>query len=186
MQRAQDLLRVSQAVLAHRYGVSRNTLHNWLYGKAVPKRESVLQLAEDVFAVDPDLAEELAAHVGETLERLGLVEPPSAAPPAANVTAPQSLSAARVRHLADSVLLSVAEKLDRSPNTLRPLLITAFERADAVGLTVQEVLRGLREGAAAVSAAAGSWRVDEKAGEGDRAVGESRGHGVEAEKQRHG
>jgi hypothetical protein len=128
--------------MAQRCGVGRTTFIRWIYGERKPKPEVLSKLAVDVFAVDKDLAATLAAGGGFTLEGLGLVEKPK---PAA--ASPSTTARNQVRHLADSVILAAAEMLDSSPTRVRPILIAAFERADAVGLTVREVLAGLREGA---------------------------------------
>jgi hypothetical protein len=96
-----------------------------------------------VFPLDAELAADLALAAEETLETLGLVASPAPPPPP-----PAPPPGPSLRHLADTVLCAVAESVEQSPSALRPLLVTAFERADAVGLSVQEVLKGLREGGA--------------------------------------
>jgi hypothetical protein len=146
LERTQGVLHTTRVDMANRCGVGRTTFIDWIYGKKQPKPEVLTKLAADVFAIDKSLAAELAAHANVTLESLGFVEktkPSRAAVPSTGSTPP-----AQLRHLSDSVILAAAEMLDRSPSFVRPILIAAFERADAVGLTVREVLAGLREGAA--------------------------------------
>ncbi len=78
-------------------------------------------------------ASELAAHHRETLATLGLVAP-------AAVVAPR----VALSHLVDSVVCAAADAVSQPPAALRPSLIAAFERAQAVGLSVDELVKGLR------------------------------------------
>ena len=146
---AQVALRATRVDMAAYCGVGRTTFIEWIYGRGAPKPAVLTRLAVRVFEVDEGLAAELAARAGATLESLGLAEAP--APPHDAAPSLEARSPEQLRHLADSVVLAVAELLDRSPSNVRPIVTAAFERADAVGLSTREALIGLREGAKAAS-----------------------------------
>jgi hypothetical protein len=136
--RATAALNLTNHEMGKRFYASRNTVGRWQKGTSEPAPGTVLDIARAVFPANAELAADLALSAGETLETLGLVVPlPAAAP------APRGPS---LPHLADMVLCAVAEAGNQSPSALRPLLVTAFERADAVGLSVKDVLAGLRAG----------------------------------------
>jgi transcriptional regulator with XRE-family HTH domain len=135
--RASAHLSLTNQEMGQRYRSSRNTVGRWLAGRSTPTPAVIVQIARDVFPIDAALAAGLAGAVNETLETLGLVTPPPPPPP------PPGRS---LGHLADMVLCAAAETVGQPPGALRPLLVTAFERASAIGLGVEEVLAGLRAG----------------------------------------
>jgi hypothetical protein len=47
-------------------------------------------------------------------------------------------------HLVDAVVMAAVETLGGLSPQLRPALLAAFERADAMGLTVRDVAKGLK------------------------------------------
>jgi hypothetical protein len=132
--RAQLALRVSQAKLGELIGVSRRTIVRWVAHGAIPSKAQVVVLARAVYPGDAKLAEEIAAAAGETLESLALVVKP---PPAAPRPAPA------LHHMMGTIVCAAAEALDSSPKALRPALLAAFKQAAEMGLTVEDVCKGL-------------------------------------------
>ena len=140
---AQLKLGHTQSTMGKQYGASRNTVRRWQTGHSQPLPTTIVQVARDVYEQDPALAEQIAGALGHSLAALGIGAPaPQPAPPPP--PPPAAPSPMMVRHLADGVLLAVAELDDRPASALRPLVVAAFERAAAVGLSVDEVLAGLR------------------------------------------
>jgi hypothetical protein len=100
-------------------------------GQSIPSSEQLAALAALIHRHDTDLAAELAAAGGTSLERLGLVAPP------APVAAP------RVELLIDSVVCVAAEAMDVLPRAIRPALLAAVRRARHLGLTLEAMERAL-------------------------------------------
>jgi hypothetical protein len=138
--RRQDPARVGEALtrmgitlgmhhgtIAQALGVSRRSVSRWaLEGVRLP-RSQLVPIAELALARRPDLAAEIAALAGETLESLGLVP----APPA------QTLGPLPPHKLADLVVFAAAEACDVSPRAVRPGLLAAVRTAREVGLTLE-------------------------------------------------
>jgi hypothetical protein len=114
------------------FGASRNTVGRWTHGSADPSPPTLVAIARAVHPKDPATAAGIAWHAHETLESLGL---------AASTEKKQ----VKVRHLADSVLCAMAEAQHAPPDDLRPSLLAAFRRADALGMSVAQVIQGLEE-----------------------------------------
>ena len=91
----------------------------------------LVTLTTALLPVDAALAAEVASSQGETLQGLGVV-PEIVAP-----TVP-------VEHLVDSVVCAAADAVAQPPANLRPSLQAAFERAQAVGLSVGDVVAAFR------------------------------------------
>jgi hypothetical protein len=49
------------------------------------------------------------------------------------------------RHLVDSVVCAAAEAMQTPPHVMRPALVAAFERAIALGMTADDVLKAMAE-----------------------------------------
>jgi DNA-binding XRE family transcriptional regulator len=136
---SQHTLGLTQETLGQLLGVSRTTMNRWQRRGGTKLLPSQLAtLAGELVPADRDLASRLAAHHHETLETLGLVAP--APPPAPAVVAPR----VALPHLVDSVVCAAADAVSQPPAALRPSLIAALERAQAVGLSVDELVAGLR------------------------------------------
>jgi hypothetical protein len=88
-------------------------------------------LVEAVHKVDRSLGLEIAGELGESAERMGIAPNPVA--PKLDLTP----------HLIDAVVCAAADVAALPPATLRPALRAAFERAQAVGLTVEALVQGL-------------------------------------------
>jgi DNA-binding XRE family transcriptional regulator len=132
---ARNKLSMSQRTFGPALGASHRTATRWDAGHAYPAPWELRKLAELLVPVDTALAAEAAAHIGETLESLGLVAPsppPTAAP---RSTPPEDL--------VDVVVCAAAEASDVSPRAMRSLLHVAFRRARQVGLTVEQVEQAL-------------------------------------------
>jgi hypothetical protein len=55
--------------------------------------------------------------------------------------------------MVDSIVCAAAEAMQTAPHVVRPALVAAFERANALGMTAAEVLRGMAEAASGTSSA---------------------------------
>ena len=137
--RAQFALRLTQETLGELIGASRRTIVRWVGEGGVPSQEQLVVLARAVYPKDEKLAAEIAAAAGKTLESLGLVVKP---PPAAAQTAVARPSAG-LHHMTAAIVCAAAETLDTSPKALRPALLAAFKQAAEMGLTLEEVCKGL-------------------------------------------
>ena len=136
---AQQALGVSQAGLGELLGASRKTIARRQTHAHQLTPHEITTLTTALYPVDPELAADVAAAGGETLESLGLVV---MAPPAAP-TAPA------LEHLVDAVVMAAVEAGGGFSPQLRAVLLAAFERAGAMGLGVGEVVQGLRGKSAA-------------------------------------
>jgi DNA-binding XRE family transcriptional regulator len=136
---ARFALGLNQRTLGDALGVSRRTVQRWDALKSRPSPFELARLATLVAPKDERLASRIAAAAGTNLEKLGLVAPPVVAalppmrppPPPPPRTAPQ--------HLVDVVVCAAAEALSLAPQSVRPALLAAFEKAREVDLTVEEV-----------------------------------------------
>ena len=142
---ARYALMMTQLEFGQALGTSMRTAKRWEQGTSHPGRrlhEMVARLAP----VDRALAQEIvdaAVPLFKSLDwplpQLPPAEPAAGAtsgPPPAPVPAP---SQATAQALGDAVLCAVAEASDLPPRALRPLLYAAFERARALGLTVEQL-----------------------------------------------
>jgi hypothetical protein len=133
-------LSMSQRQFGPALGSSHRTATRWDAGLSRPSPPELRRLAGLLLPIDPALAAEAAAHMGDTLESLGLATPQPPAPLLAPATSPHDL--------ADIVVCAAAEASDVSPRTMRSLLHVAFRRAREVGLTVEQVEQALAPAAA--------------------------------------
>jgi DNA-binding XRE family transcriptional regulator len=142
--RAQSALGKTQESLGAMLGVSRKTMGRWQAGRGNPSIQQWAQIAVHVHAVNPALAETIAAEMGESLASLGIV----AASPLQS--APALPPGARARQgvttgdLVDSIVCAAAEAVAATPQYIRPALLAAFDRAASVDLAVDEVRTTLR------------------------------------------
>jgi hypothetical protein len=107
-------------------------------------------LARAVHPEDAVLAAKVAAEGGQTLEGLGLVRPeppPRAAPPA-----PPPRPFPPTRLVAESVVCAAAEAMQAPPAVMREVLRAAFARAQALGLSLDEMNEALSPPAEAAPA----------------------------------
>jgi transcriptional regulator with XRE-family HTH domain len=136
---AQRALGMSQGNLADLVQSSRRTISRWTSGGSMPSPAALQAIARAVHATDAELAAQLAAESGETLESLGIVQP--APPPVVFAPAPPPLP----RHLpparlmVESVVCAAAEAMQTTPSAVRDVLRTAFARARGLGMTIEEV-----------------------------------------------
>jgi hypothetical protein len=129
-------------------GASHRTAVRWDAGQSSPGAHELRTLAGLLHPHDRLLAVEVAQHLGETLETLGLetpLPPPAPAPPQPPPTRPEDL--------VDIVVCAAVEVTGSMPSALRPVLYAVFKRAREVGLTVQAAENALRP---AVEAAGGT------------------------------
>ena len=136
--RLQDTLHMNQRELAGLLGCSTRTVIRYLHGGGILLPSTYERLARAVHPHDRAFATELAANGGYTLVSLGLEQPPSPpSPPVPPRPVPTS------KHLVDSIVCAAAEAMQTPPHAMRPALMAAFERAFALGMTAEEVLKGM-------------------------------------------
>jgi transcriptional regulator with XRE-family HTH domain len=139
--RLQDTLHMNQRELAALLGCSTRTVIRYYHGGGMLTAGTYQRLARAVHPHDRVFAAELAALEGHTLISLGLElpapPPPPPAPPVAMRPTPSS------RHMVDSIVCAAAEAMQTPPHVMRPALTAAFERASALGMTAEEVLKGM-------------------------------------------
>jgi len=155
MAKAQSVLRITQAELGALAGSSKRTAQRWAAGQAPVYEWHLAKLAGHVHPHDAALAAEIAAAAGETLESLGIVEPPPPPPPAPPPGPPPPPP--MPRHLAaDAVVCVAAEGMGLAPGAVRGALVAAFRRARELGLSLAEVEQALGAGDAGGKKARGS------------------------------
>jgi hypothetical protein len=120
---------------------SHRTASRWEAGKSTPFPTELRKLPAMVYPKDAQLAAELAALVGETLENLGLVKPPPPPPPLPPPPAPPPPLPTAL--LVDSVVCAAADVMHAAPATLRAALHSAFRRARELRLSVDDVENAL-------------------------------------------
>ena len=141
---AQFALHLSQETLGVRFGASRKTVGRWESGQATPSFRTLEEIARAVYPIDAPLAAKLLASEGETLESVGIVGPAPPEQPPRPPLAPM--------FAVDTVVCAAAEAMSAAPQSVRPAVLAAFERAKAIGLSVEQVVSGLaqREAASAL------------------------------------
>jgi transcriptional regulator with XRE-family HTH domain len=116
---------------------SRRTVSRWVSGRSTIGAPTLARLAVAVHPTNATLAARLAAESGQTLESLGLVAPLPAAP------APPRRAFPPVGLVADSVVCAAAEVMQAPPTVVREALRAAFARAQALDLSVEEMIEAL-------------------------------------------
>jgi len=136
---ARRALRLTQAELAELLGSSKRTVQRWETKRAHPSARELATLAGHVHPHDAEVAEELAAAIGQTLLSLGIVAPPPpppAPPPAGPPPMPRDLAV-------DAVVCVASDALGAMPSAVRGGLLAAFRRARELGLSYAEVEQAL-------------------------------------------
>src|SRR5262249_19038643 len=140
--RATFAVGLAQGQLAERLGVSRRSISRWTARETTPGSRVLADLARLVHPKDAVLAERIAAACGETLASLGIAAPPTApAAPAPVASRPPSRPASLV---VDAVVCAAADAASQPPAAVRAMLLAAFERAIALGLSAEDVVTALR------------------------------------------
>ncbi len=116
----------SQGELGVLLGSSKSTGQRWERREAFPLPEQLHQLAALVFPRDAQLAAEIAAASGSTLEKLGVT-------PTAAAAAPDQI------HIVDTVVCAAAEAMQVVPDAIRPALRAAFRRARQAQLSLETI-----------------------------------------------
>lgn len=146
----------TQEGLGKALGVARRTAQRW--AKTGIPDDTLPDLAKLVYPHDADLAAEIAAAAGTTLEALGLVAPlvaPAPAPavevaaaparaPEPDPAAPSASAPPLPDAVVDAVVCAAAEVMNLSPREVRAGLLAAFACAREIGLSVDAVERALR------------------------------------------
>jgi hypothetical protein len=165
--RARMALRWNQRELGENLGWSYRTATRWESGGAHLDPKGVTTLATLVHAVDPALAAELAATIGQTLVGLGIESPPAPPAVAPVVAPPPPPPAPLLPHappvlptapgdLVDAIVCSVADAANVAPRVVRPMVLLALRRALEVrlDLTAANEAKVLEDAAPAVTQAA--------------------------------
>jgi hypothetical protein len=127
-----------QVRLAKLLGVSSRTMRRWTAGSTHLLPSQLVTLCGAVHPKDPALAARIAAYHGQTLEGLGIVQPPPPPPtPKAPAPKPPPPDPRANRLLADALVGAAAEVADVSPRAMRPALAAMLERARDAGLTIE-------------------------------------------------
>jgi len=153
--RARHALGMSQKEFGPALGASHRTASRWDSGRSSPSGSELTKLAQLLVPVNLELATQAAAYVGDTLEGLGLVAPAPPPPPAIRAT---------LQDLVEIVVCAVADQAGAAPQTVRPLLHTAFKRTRELGLPMEVLEQALAPstGAAASKHTPGKARADER------------------------
>jgi transcriptional regulator with XRE-family HTH domain len=128
--------------MADLLGVSRRTIQRLDKDLLGLSAEKFGRAAIAVFPKDRQLATRLAARGNTTLEQLGLVRAPAPQAPAVPAPAPAPISPGG----AASVVGAAGDAMNLPPRDLRPVLLAAFSRAHALGLSVEAVKAWLEGG----------------------------------------
>jgi transcriptional regulator with XRE-family HTH domain len=123
-------LGLSQQEFAALVGVTKRTLMRWEERGTVLLPPQATALARALNGVRPDLAVQVAASVGATLPKLGVV-------PAAD-SSPTTIS-----DPVDSVVRAAASVMGCAPNDIRGAVAAAFAQAREIGLDVEDVVEKL-------------------------------------------
>jgi transcriptional regulator with XRE-family HTH domain len=146
--RSRMALGLTQKELGAMFGMSSRTAHRWEGGASFPGVQELRRLACEVESRDPELAAQLAAHTGTTLDALRVAAAPVAtheAPVAVEVVPVATREFPPVGLLIDSILVAAVDAAEdvgvpaMARPALRAILGAAFGRARALGLTVEEV-----------------------------------------------
>jgi transcriptional regulator with XRE-family HTH domain len=121
-------LGLTQEELGDMVGKTKRTVQRWEEGGVTLIPSEVKVFARALRPVRPDLAAQIAATVGTTLDELGIVP----AADASRRTAPSDAI--------DSVVRAAADAMGVSPDAIRPAVAAAFVRARDAGLDVQAVV----------------------------------------------
>jgi hypothetical protein len=143
---ASMVLGKNQREIADLLGVSLRTSQRMAVGRSSLGVNHLRELAGHVYPHDRELAAELAAAGGATLEWLGLVAPPPPQPPPMPPVqaAPPPPFRPPPEQLIDAVVCAAAEAHDVMPREIRGALLAAFSRARRLGMTVEEASSALR------------------------------------------
>jgi len=137
---SQIALGLSQEKLGRLLTASRRTISRWASRQSRPSLRQLQLLARAVYPKDAALAAALAAETGQTLESLGLVQP---APAIATAPTPPARPYPPTRLIVESVVCAAAETMQATPTAVREVLRAAFARAQALGLSVEEMNEAL-------------------------------------------
>jgi hypothetical protein len=150
--RAQLAMGLTQEQLGAKLRVSRRTAQR--YAASGAPSDALKPLAALVYPHDRDLAAAIAAAAGTTLEELGIFPPPPpppakpapiAAPPEPRAPPPPPPPPLPPDGVVDAVVCAAAEAMDATPHQVRPGLLAAVQRARAIGVSLEQIERVLRE-----------------------------------------
>jgi transcriptional regulator with XRE-family HTH domain len=141
-------LRMTQAELGTAVHSSHRSVVRWEGGESMPSVQHLAALATLLRPVSRELATEVAAFAGETLDSLSIEErpsPPRPPPlPVMNFTPVPGPMRPKPEDLVDVVVLAAMLDTGGSAADVRRWLYVAVRRACDVGLTMAEAERALR------------------------------------------
>jgi len=118
-------LKLTQEELGDLLGKSKRTIQRWEDHGTILLPSDAEALARALQPVEPDLATQIVAFGAETAELIG-------APPPHLVDG------------ADAVVAAAARAMKVAPESIHSGVVAAFEQAAETGLTVREILAGLK------------------------------------------
>ncbi|MBS2026709.1 MAG: helix-turn-helix transcriptional regulator [Deltaproteobacteria bacterium] len=130
IERARLALHLDKRELAKALGMSPRTVYRWKARMAWPRKETLRELAVKLHPVDPALASDLAVAGGTTSAAMGLMDRVKVAPGAL---------------AAESVVGAAADVLGLPPKGVRPAVVAALHRAQALGVSVEALLAALEQ-----------------------------------------
>ncbi len=132
---------MSQKDFGYAVGSSHRSAVRWDAGQSTPGEHELRKLAGLLYPNERDLAVEVSAAAGETLESLGLEAPPPLPPP------PPPAPVVRPEDLVEIVVLTAVEQTGATPADARRWLHAVFKRALDIGLTTEVTEKALRPAA---------------------------------------
>lgn len=136
----------SQGEFGRLLGSSTRSGQRWETGRASPSYDQLLKLVALVYPRNPQLAAQLATHLGRDLVSLGIAAPPAPPPP-------PPLPPPPTEDVVDAIVCAAAEAIDLTPRQVRPAVMAAFARARRLGLAVEAVEKALAKAGTAAKAA---------------------------------
>jgi hypothetical protein len=130
---AQAALEATNLALGKQLGVSSRTISRWQMGQTALAPKYLAELAPLVYPRDKELAADMAAAAGTTLDALGVTKPAAPAP-----------TGDELRRALDAVVLAAADAGDISPRAARPAIAAALRAVKDSGIAVDALIEALR------------------------------------------
>src|SRR5688572_5424062 len=118
-------LRMKQAELGERLGVSAETISRWERRRRIPGARERPDLLRRLSLLSPEWAAKAASAMGTTLE-------------AAGAAGPVVVSVVARRHSLEAAICAAAEALDMSPRLVRPAVAALLARLSEAQLSIDD------------------------------------------------